>query len=63
MDTINLNFFNYDKGVRQGCILSLLLFNLYLNELPCILNNSAIDPISLPDGSHFFAHCLLQFYR
>ena len=27
-------FFNYDKGVRQDCILSPLLFNLYLNELP-----------------------------
>ena len=50
-------FFNCDKGVRKGCILSPLLFNLYLNELPYILNNNAIDPISLPDGSHF--NCLL----
>ena len=50
-------FFNYDKRVRQGCILSPLLFNLYLNELPFILNNNAKDSILLPDGSHL--HCLL----
>ena len=50
-------FFNYDKAVRQGCILSPLLFNLYLNELPYILNNNAKDPILLPDCSHL--SCLL----
>ena len=52
-----LEFFNYDKVVRQGCILSPLLFNLYLNELLYILNNNAKDPILLPDGSYL--NCLL----
>ena len=50
-------FFDYRKGVRQGCILSLILFNLYLNELPHTLNSNGKDPILLPDGFHL--NCLL----
>ena len=46
------SFFNYNRGVRQGCILSPLLFNLYLVEFPRILESSTgIDPIILPNGS------------
>ena len=51
------DYFNYTKGVRQGCILSPLLFNLYLNEIPFLFDKANTDPIKLPDGSYL--NCLL----
>ena len=50
-------FFNYQKGVRQRCILSPMLFNLYLNEIPFLVDRKDTDSITLPNGSKL--NCLL----
>ena len=46
-------YFEYARGVRQGCILNPLLFNLYLNELPNLIKDSTslTDPFILPNGT------------
>ena len=51
------NFFEFNRGVTQGCILSPILFNLCLNELPCILDSHDTDPVTLPNGLPL--NCLL----
>ena len=45
------SFFPYRKGVCQGCVLSPLLFNLYINELPLLFEKITSNPFILPNST------------
>ena len=42
--------FRINQGVKQGCILSPLLFNIFLSDLPHYLNNGDTRPVGISDS-------------
>ena len=54
---------SYSRGVRQGCILSLRLFNLYINNLQYLFQNTMSDPFVPPNGTKIYADDLIILSR
>ena len=50
-DDKTTQFFDFTKGVRQGCPLSPLLFNLYVNDIFEMINSSMKTPIYLNENN------------
>ena len=50
-DDKTTQFFDFTKGVRQGCPLSPILFNLYVNDIFEMINSSMKTPIYLNENN------------
>jgi len=50
-------WFTYDVGLRQGCVLSCVLFSIFMNGLSRMLNNS--NDLKVAYGSQIFINHLL----